>query len=72
MNADRGQTAFMVTDSLKTEARSASITVRVRPSIKAMAEHRAAALNRSLANYVEELIRQDVAANPIRAGGKAE
>jgi predicted HicB family RNase H-like nuclease len=41
------------------EKKEASITIRVRPSIKAIAVRRAAEESRSLANYIERLIEKD-------------
>lgn len=42
-----------------TEKKEATIIVRVKPSIKAIAVKRAAREGRSLANYIERLIEQD-------------
>jgi hypothetical protein len=44
---------------MKTELREAVINIRVKPSIKAAAEKRAAEEHRSLTAYLEWLILQD-------------
>lgn len=43
----------------KPENKSVSLTIRVTPSIKAMAEKRAEQEGRSLANYLARLIEDD-------------
>lgn len=43
----------------KPENKSVSLTIRVTPSIKAMAEKRAEQEGRSLANYLARLIEED-------------
>ena len=52
------------------EEKTVTITMRVRPSLKAAAEVRAQEDGRSLTNYVERLIEADVAKVKPR-GGKA-
>jgi predicted HicB family RNase H-like nuclease len=44
-----------------TEAKTAILNIRIRPSVKAMASERAAADRRSLAAYIELLIERDAA-----------
>jgi predicted HicB family RNase H-like nuclease len=41
------------------ETKDATLTIRIKPSIKAKAVKRAAQEGRSLANYIERLIEQD-------------
>jgi predicted HicB family RNase H-like nuclease len=41
------------------ETKDATLTIRIKPSIKAKAVKRAAHEGRSLANYIERLIEQD-------------
>jgi predicted HicB family RNase H-like nuclease len=43
------------------EPKSAALNLRVRPSIKALAQARADALDRSLASYIEQLVLRDAA-----------
>jgi predicted HicB family RNase H-like nuclease len=45
--------------SMADETKSAVLTIRIRPSIKAKAAKRAVEEDRSLANYIEQLILQD-------------
>jgi hypothetical protein len=46
---------------LSDELKEATITVRVKPSIKAVAKKRASQMRRSLANYIEWLVERDAA-----------
>jgi predicted HicB family RNase H-like nuclease len=41
------------------ELKDVTLTIRIKPSVKAMAIKRAAAEGRSLANYLEQLIMRD-------------
>jgi len=41
------------------EAKEATLTIRIRPSVKAKAVKRAAQEGRSIANYIERLIELD-------------
>jgi predicted HicB family RNase H-like nuclease len=43
----------------KPERKTAAIALRIRPSVKRLAEKRAKAADRSLANFVEQLIVAD-------------
>jgi predicted HicB family RNase H-like nuclease len=45
--------------TMKVETKSATLMLRIRPSIKAMAGRRAAQQDRSLASYIEKLIARD-------------
>ena len=45
------------------ELKTAILTIRIKPSVKARAERRAAARGRSLANYIERLIERDTQPN---------
>jgi predicted HicB family RNase H-like nuclease len=54
------------------ETKEATLTIRIRPSIKAKAVKRAKAEGRSLANYLERLIEQDSKPSGSRSlGGSA-
>jgi predicted HicB family RNase H-like nuclease len=49
------------------ETKDTTITIRVRPSVKAKAVKRALQEGRSLANYIERLIEQDAKAKSTRS-----
>ncbi len=45
------------------EKRSAHFTMKIQPSLKAKAEERAKELGRSMSNYIEWLIKEDLKKN---------
>jgi hypothetical protein len=57
---------YMARD-MSEETKDATITIRVRPSVKAKAVKRAHQEARSLANYIERLIEQDAKAKSTKS-----
>jgi hypothetical protein len=49
-------------DTMRREKKSATLTIRLRPSVRAMAETRAREQNRGLASYIAQLIVGDAKA----------
>ncbi|HEY6755701.1 MAG TPA: hypothetical protein VI077_13510 [Pseudolabrys sp.] len=47
------------------EGKTAILNLRCRPSVKFLAVARAAAVDRSVSSYVEQLILRDAEANPV-------
>jgi predicted HicB family RNase H-like nuclease len=56
---------------MRREKKCAALTIRLRPSVRAMAEKRAAEEDQSLANYISQLIVSDTktSGNDVRKQG---